>query len=193
MRHHVGKHIMKNETALSENSENICGFCGIVCGSNLDLVTTNKNSTQASLAIHSTCPYYYFFQIKRNLVPSNKRPCTNRPTRCLECERIVWSYNIKIHYSINHLTSRFYETCYPSDREIDMLFGRKENNNKTDKTNNKKINNNKDKDINQSNDIARVSLNQQQDNDLSTIQEVSTTKNTAKVKRSLLVMRMKKN
>ena len=74
-----------------------------------------------------------------------------------------------------------------------MLFGRKENNNKTDKTNNKKINNNKDKDINQSNDIARVSLNQQQDNDLSTIQEVSTTKNTAKVKRSLLVMRMKKN
>jgi hypothetical protein len=33
---------------------------------------------------------------------SNSNPCQNRPTECLECKNLVWSYNMKEHYRISH-------------------------------------------------------------------------------------------
>ena len=90
------------------------------------MVATNKNSKKSPKIIVSSCAYFYQFQIARALVSKERRPCTNRPVSCLVCQRVVWSYNIKIHYDLHHSKSISLETCYPTDAEIEQVVGPKQ-------------------------------------------------------------------
>ena len=97
MRQHFGLHIIKKETA---KSQNVCGFCGVVCGNQINLVkgsATNKNYVPKS-----DCLYFHNFSLKSASKSSARSPCTNRPINCPNCNKVIWSYNAKFHYKEDH-------------------------------------------------------------------------------------------
>jgi len=83
MRQHIGKHILRDETL---KNENLCGFCGLVTGCNIELRTTSGSGIYKTLGPYSKCQFFCSFSLKAESKSSTQTPCTNRPVICSQCK-----------------------------------------------------------------------------------------------------------
>ena len=66
--------------------------------------------------VSKDCKYLYNFSLK-----SAFNPCTNRPIKCEMCSLVVWSYNMRSHYSMAHSNNDLPEKYLLKDDEIKKL------------------------------------------------------------------------
>ena len=99
MRLHIGFHVLNGDTLPNAN---LCGFCGLVDGCNVELVTSSGFGKSKTLGPKSNCSYFFTFSLKPASKGSIRSPCTNRPIICEICNECIWSYNINYHYQSKH-------------------------------------------------------------------------------------------
>jgi len=100
--------------------EHRCGFCGAKCDKRVDIGITSGHGKQATEGIPDSCvcSFGYPFSLGSALKSSKRTPCTNRPIRCKICKCVFWSYNILIHYALQHSHLTCEEKCFPTQEEI---------------------------------------------------------------------------
>ena len=93
--------------------ENLCGFCGEVCGSN------NEISRKTGQMI-SSCTHYKSYSNGAASKSSGRSPCTNRLISCPTCMDLTWTYTISNHFNNRHPDSdkKIFESFTPSRKEI---------------------------------------------------------------------------
>lgn len=119
MRQHIGKHILRDETL---KNENLCGFCGLVTGCNIELRTTSGSGIYKTLGPYSKCQFFCSFSLKAESKSSTQTPCTNRPVICSQCKECCWSYNLELHYSKNHASIPMLESDFPKEEEVKKVL-----------------------------------------------------------------------
>jgi hypothetical protein len=93
--------------------ENLCGFCGEVCGSN------NEISRKTGQTIFS-CTHYKTYSNGAASKSSGRTPCTNRLLSCPTCMDLILTCNISTHFNNRHPDSDWsiFESFTPSRKEI---------------------------------------------------------------------------
>ena len=102
MRSHVACHML----TLDDNkppSENLCGFCGTLCGSSINI---NKGTGMSSFAV-SNCDYSYKLSLQIASKSSKRNPSTNCPIICKLCKQVLWLYNMECHFLARHSNVSF--------------------------------------------------------------------------------------
>ena len=67
--------------------------------------------------VSKDCKYHYSFSLKSAEKVLAFNPCTNRSIKCELCSLVVWSYNIQIHYTLNHSNNELLDRYLLSDDE----------------------------------------------------------------------------
>ena len=118
MRQHIGQHLITND--IIPNPKN-CGFCGLIgCSIALEC-TSGRGANKTFGPVSVDCKYRYNFSLKSAEKISAFNPCTNRPIKCEMCSLVVWSYNMKSHYSMAHSNNDLPEKYLLKDDEIKKL------------------------------------------------------------------------
>jgi len=118
MRQHIGQHLINNQI---DDDSKTCGFCGkIGCSIALE-VTSGRGANKTFGPVSRDCKYHYCFSLKSAEKVSAFNPCTNRPIKCELCSLVVWSYNMRSHYTLNHPNNDYPEKYLLSDDEIKKL------------------------------------------------------------------------
>ena len=125
MRGQIGAHVLNNDL---QPHPNLCGFCG-------------KNGCNSILFISSgtdiwcvkpNCKYFYDFSLKAAAKSSKNTPCTKRPVKCEICPaplNIVWTYDLRTHYTNLHSLVTVQNDGIISSDEINatLAFKKKDN------------------------------------------------------------------
>ena len=114
LRQHIGQHMLQGHI---KSHENLCGFCGTVCGSNNEIVLKTGN-------IKSSCKYFYNYSSGAAVKSSKRSPCTNRLVPCPSCDVAIWTYNIATHYINRHgtLENLLFEHLTPTREELNNVY-----------------------------------------------------------------------
>lgn len=108
MRFHVAKHIFRNHCV-----PNCCGFCGLSCGSILEIRKSSGYGVNQNFKPFSNCKYFYAFSLapaekaKKRVEKTGRETCSNRPVVCKLCRLVFWSYNMDSHYDEKHNASPY--------------------------------------------------------------------------------------
>ena len=118
MRIHIAKHIITNQCV-----RNCCGFCGVACGSILELKKSSGSGKNTNFKPYSNCTRFYGF----SLAPAEKEgsACSNRPVICKLCRNCFWSYNMRSHYDDYHKGAQFDQDFIIPEIEIKNLKNNK--------------------------------------------------------------------
>jgi hypothetical protein len=92
MRQHIGQHMVLCHIPPHEN---LCGFCGEVCGSNNEISRKYGN-------VISSCDNFHPYSFGAAIKSSARSPCTNRLISCSTCKVIIWTYNVSTHFHNRH-------------------------------------------------------------------------------------------
>ena len=84
---------------------------------NLKILVNNGKQVTEGIPDSCLCSYGYAFSLKSATKSSKRTPCTNRPTRCKICKCVFWSYNILIHYALQHSHLTCEGKCFPTQEE----------------------------------------------------------------------------
>ena len=102
MRSHVASHILNKDKNIIQD-ENLCGFCGTVCGNFISIIKGTGSSSFTS----STCDYNYKISLQNSKKSSQRNPSSNFPVICKICQQIIWLYNMEYHFSNKHSNLNF--------------------------------------------------------------------------------------
>ena len=71
---------------------------------NINLVNSSKKKGYKKFKAESHCEYAINFDLRSAANMTKGMPCCNRPIFCefQGCKRVIWSYNMDIHYSEAH-------------------------------------------------------------------------------------------
>ena len=115
MRSHVASHILNIDKNIIQD-ENLCGFCGTVCGNFISII----KGTGLSSFTSSTCDYNYKISLQNSKKSSQRNPSSNFPVICKICQQIIWLYNMEYHFSNKHSNLNFID--YKEYHFLNTLF-----------------------------------------------------------------------